>query len=127
VWYNTKYSRSVEKKLKKVTFREVFDKPELDPVQPVRTRILHYYSHHFYEERIKPQFTTRWAAVSRLPNPPAVLALRNLVTREAWAAESEAFQVEVLAAQEAEHTRAMDAYSIVVSAEVPTTAEEYNV
>jgi hypothetical protein len=93
----------------------------------VKTRILHYYSQHFYEERIKPRFTRRWAAVSRLPNPPAPLALRNLVTREAWAGETEGFKAEVKAAREDEHQRAKEAYAIAVSAEVPATAEEYDV
>jgi hypothetical protein len=126
MWYNTKYG-SVEKKQPAVTFRQVFDKPELEPAQPVRMQILHYYSHHFYEEHIKPHFTRRWAAVCWLLNPPAPLALCNVVTREAWAAETEASQAEVVAAREPEHKRAMDAYSIVVLADVPSTAEEYNV
>jgi hypothetical protein len=93
----------------------------------VKTRILHYYSHHFYEERIKPRFTRRWAAASLLPNLPAPVALRNTVTKEAWAAETDGFKAEVFAAREAEHQHAMDAYGIAVSAEVPSTAEEYNV
>jgi poly(3-hydroxybutyrate) depolymerase len=127
VWFHGRYGGSVEKKQKKVSFRTIFDKPELDPPQPVKARTLHYYSHRFYEERVKPRFLARWAAVSRLPNPPAVVTLRNKVTREAWEAESDEFKAEVLAAREADHQHALDAYSMAVSAEPPTTAEEYNV
>ncbi|KAJ7853403.1 hypothetical protein B0H13DRAFT_1904079 [Mycena leptocephala] len=101
--------------------------PELDPPQLVKARTLHYYSRRFYEERVKPRFVARWAVVSRLPNPPPIMTLRNKVTREAWEAESDEFKAEVLAAREAEHQRALNAYSMAVSAEAPTTAEEYNV
>ncbi|KAJ6464242.1 hypothetical protein C8R47DRAFT_1079626 [Mycena vitilis] len=129
VWFNSTYGRSVEKKKKnkKVTFRAIFDKPELDPPQPVKTRILHYYSRHFYDQRIKPLFTTRWAAASRLPNAPKPVTLRNKVTKEAWAAEPEEFKQEVMASREADDKAAREAYAMAVSGEVPTTAEEYNV
>ncbi|KAJ6489290.1 hypothetical protein C8R47DRAFT_1215640 [Mycena vitilis] len=112
VWFNSTYGCSVEKKKKKkVTFRAIFDKPELDPPQP----------------RIKPLFTTRWAAASRLPNAPKPVTLRNKVTKEAWAAEPEELKQEVLAAREADDKAAREAYAIAVSGEVPATAEEYNV
>ncbi|KAJ7813176.1 hypothetical protein B0H13DRAFT_2382726 [Mycena leptocephala] len=128
VWYNGQYGGSVEKKkANKVSFRTIFDKPELDPPQPVKTRTLHYYSHRFYEERIKPRLVAHWAAVQRLPNLPAIVTLWNKVTRECWEAESDEFKAEVLAAREAEHQLAMDAYSSAVSTETPTTPEEYSV
>ncbi|KAJ7917312.1 hypothetical protein B0H13DRAFT_2322554 [Mycena leptocephala] len=97
------------------------------PPPACQTRTLHYYSHRFYEERIKPRLVVRWAAVQRLPNPPAIVTLRNKVTRECWEAENDEFKAEVLAAREAEHQLAMDAYSSAVSTETPTTPEEYSV
>ncbi|KAJ6557768.1 hypothetical protein B0H19DRAFT_1070382 [Mycena capillaripes] len=126
VWYNTTYGRSVKKK-KTVSFRKIFNKPELDPPAPVKTCILHYYSRHFYKEHIKSCFATRWATASRLPEPPAIVTLRNQVTKEQWDAEPEEFKAEVIAAREAEHKRAMDVYAMAVSGEVPTMPEEYNV
>ncbi|KAJ6593076.1 hypothetical protein B0H19DRAFT_1245892 [Mycena capillaripes] len=127
VWYNTQYGSAIKKKPQKLSFREVFDKPELNPEPPVKTHLLHYYSHHFYDERIKPRFVARWAVMSRLEEPPAAVYLRNLVTRECWDGETEAFKAEVLVACETDHKRARDAYEIALSGEIPATPEEYNV
>ncbi|KAJ7446062.1 hypothetical protein FB451DRAFT_1412422 [Mycena latifolia] len=127
VWYNAQYSGSVEKKAKKVTFKQLFNKPELELPAPVKPRELHYYSRRFYTERIKDRVAARWGAVSRRPNPPAIIKIRNQVTKEAWNGESEPFKAEVRAAIEQEHKVATEAYSLVVSGAAPTTAAEYDI
>ncbi|KAJ7431151.1 hypothetical protein B0H11DRAFT_1942046 [Mycena galericulata] len=127
VWYNAQYGGSVEKRGKKVTFRQLFDKPALEPPAPVKPRVLHYYSRRFYNQRVKPLVTARWAAVSLLPNPPFPINVRKDVTKEAWAAETAEFKAEVIEAIEMEHTVAKEAYETVVSGETPSTPEGYNV
>ncbi|KAJ7028784.1 hypothetical protein C8F04DRAFT_1265536 [Mycena alexandri] len=127
VWYNTEYGSAMAKKSKAIPFTKLFDRAELEPPVPVKTRVLHYYSHHFYAERVRPQVAARWAAMSRRENPPKMITVRNLVTREAWLAEPQAFRDEVTAALEKEHKTALEAYSIAVSSKVPATAEEYNI
>ncbi|KAJ7863655.1 hypothetical protein B0H14DRAFT_2574824 [Mycena olivaceomarginata] len=103
-WYNTQYGGSVEKKKNKTSFKALFNKPELETrPRPVKPRIFHFYSRRFYQERVKPRVTARWAALSRLENPPKEITMRNAVTKECWASESDAFKAEVEAALESEH------------------------
>ncbi|KAF7330700.1 hypothetical protein MSAN_02448100 [Mycena sanguinolenta] len=127
VWYNAQYRGGVQRKEKAKTFKQLFDKTELEPPAPVKPRVLHFYSRRFYDERIKSRVETRWAAVSRLPNPPALVTVRNLVTKEAWESETEAFRAEVVAALEKEHANALEAYKMALAKETPTTAEEFDV
>ncbi|KAJ7456315.1 hypothetical protein B0H11DRAFT_2244232 [Mycena galericulata] len=125
VWYNTQYG-SVDKKTKTLGFKELFNKPALNPPAPVKPRVLHFYSRRFYGERIKDRVTARWAAVSRLPNPPQPITVRNKVTKEAWLAETAAFKKETEDAMENEHKAALAAYTQAVSGETPNTPEGYN-
>ncbi|KAJ7920722.1 hypothetical protein B0H13DRAFT_1867226 [Mycena leptocephala] len=126
-WYNGQYGNVVTKKTEKISFKTVFDRTALEPPRPVKSRALHYFSHKFYDEMVKDEATTRYAALSRLPNPPALITVRNAVTRQVWNAQTDAFRAEVLEACEAEHKAAMEAYSMAVSGDVPSTPEEYNV
>lgn len=126
VWFNTQYGGSVEKKQSKVSFKKLFDKAELDPPAPVKPRILHFYSRRFYHERVKGRVTARWQTASQLSSPPKVIALRNMVTKECWQGETDAFKAEVEAALENEHKAAVEAYSVATSGETPTTAVEYD-
>ncbi|KAK6992520.1 hypothetical protein R3P38DRAFT_3225587 [Favolaschia claudopus] len=126
--YNGKYGGSVGGKKKATTsFKTVFDKPELAPPAPVKPRILWFYSHRFYNERVKDHVTARWAAVSRLPDAPKEITVRNAVTKECWERESESFKAEVREALEKEYEAAKAAHAIATAAEAPKTAEEYNV
>ncbi|KAJ7504116.1 hypothetical protein B0H11DRAFT_2221563 [Mycena galericulata] len=129
VWYNTKYGGSVERKKKKVSFKALFDKPELDPPAPVKPRTLHFYSRRFYHARIKSRVTARWAAVQLLglEKPPKEITVRNAVTKECWEGETDEFKTEVEESLKAEHQVAMDAYSVATSGEAPSSAEEYNI
>ncbi|KAJ7029961.1 hypothetical protein C8F04DRAFT_1187135 [Mycena alexandri] len=127
VWYKAQYGGAVEKKMKPKNFKQLFNKPELAPPAPVKPRELHWYSHHFYTERIRPRVEARWAAVSRRPNPPAIIKVRNAVTKEAWLSETEEFKAEVRSALDAAHSVALEAYGMATSGEVPTTPHEYDV
>ncbi|KAJ6458522.1 hypothetical protein C8R45DRAFT_1110053 [Mycena sanguinolenta] len=99
VWFNTQYGGGQKRGRKNVkTFKQLFDKTELEPPAPVKSRVLHFYSRHFYDDRIKLRVLTRWAALSRLSKPPALITVRNAVTKEAWEAESQEFRDEVIAA-----------------------------
>lgn len=115
------------KKTEKISFKTVFDKTALEPPRPVKARTLHYFSQKFYDELVKDEVTTRYAALSRLPNPPAVITVRNAVTKQVWNAQTDAFRAEVLEAREAEHKVAMEAYSMAAPGDMPSTAEEYAV
>ncbi|KAJ7823359.1 hypothetical protein B0H13DRAFT_1919665 [Mycena leptocephala] len=126
-WYKSQYGGSVEKKQKKVTFTQVFDNSGMDPPAPVKPRVLHWYSRHFWHERVKERFNARWAAVSRRQNPPALITVWNTVTKEAWHSETDAFKEEVLAAIDKNHKIAMEAYAVATSGDAPTTPQEYNI
>jgi hypothetical protein len=126
VWYNVNYGGSVEKTKGKVSFKTLFDKPELEPPAPVKPRILHFYSRRYYQTHVKERVTARWTAMSQLPDPPKEITVRNAVTKECWLAEPEAFRAEVEAALENEHKTALEAYTTATSGEAPTTPEEYN-
>ncbi|KAJ7797235.1 hypothetical protein B0H14DRAFT_3493968 [Mycena olivaceomarginata] len=128
VWYNGKYGGGVQKKKQQnLTFKQLFDKKELEPQVPVKKRTLHFYSSQFYYERIKPRVEARWATVSRQTKPPAIVNVRNQVTKEAWLAETQAFRDEVIESLNKEHEAAMTSYKIALANDVPTTAEEYSV
>ncbi|KAJ7712106.1 hypothetical protein B0H16DRAFT_1744532 [Mycena metata] len=127
VWYKAQYGGAVEKKAKPKNFKELFNKPELAPPVPIKPREIHWYSRHFWQERIKPRVEARWAIVSHLPEPPAIIAVRNAVTKEAWAGETEEFRQEVRSALEAAHQVALKAYEIATSGDAPTTPPEYDV
>jgi hypothetical protein len=112
--------------MKKVSFKALFDKPELDPPTSKKLRVVHFYSRRFYHERIKDRVTAHWAAVSKLPNPPKEITVRNRVTRECWEVEDRSFQEEVEAALESEHKAAQKAYTTATSGEAPTMPEDYD-
>ncbi|KAJ7038447.1 hypothetical protein C8F04DRAFT_1256031 [Mycena alexandri] len=127
VWYHGQYGHSIPKKGKKMPSTKLFDKPELEPPAPVKPRVLHYYSRNFYETRVKSRVKTRWAALLRLDNPPKPVTVRNMVTREAWGAETQEFRDKVVLALEKEHDVAVKAYTMAVSGDAPTSPQEYSV
>ncbi|KAJ7042733.1 hypothetical protein C8F04DRAFT_1251547 [Mycena alexandri] len=106
VWFNTEYKSALPTTVKKVAFTKLFDKPELEPPAPVKMRTLYYYSRKFYTERVKPRVAARWQALSRLPNPPKMITLRTMVTKEAWLAETQEFRNEVQLALDKEYETA---------------------
>ncbi|KAJ7021699.1 hypothetical protein C8F04DRAFT_1195171 [Mycena alexandri] len=128
VWYNSEYKTDLPTKNKnKMVFTKLFDKRELEPPAPVKMRTLHFYSRNFYTDRVKPRVAARWQALSRLPNPPKMITVRTMVTKEAWAAETQEFREEVELALTKEYETARKAYDMAVSGDSPTTAEEFSV
>ncbi|KAJ7794069.1 hypothetical protein B0H14DRAFT_3497393 [Mycena olivaceomarginata] len=108
VWFNSQYGGSVEKPQAKVTFKALFDKPELDPPKAAKPRILHYYSRRFYHQRVQAKARAEWEKVSAQENPP----------KEITAA--------VMEQLEKEHKAAVEAYTVATSGDAPKTPAEYN-
>ncbi|KAJ7176399.1 hypothetical protein C8R43DRAFT_943184 [Mycena crocata] len=127
VWLNSQFGGAVSKKTKPVTFKKLFNAPEMEPPAPVKPRVLHYYSRRFYNERVSGRVAARWAVVARQRNAPAILTVRNEVTKQCWESETEAFRQEVMTALEAEHKIALDAYAVALATDSPTTAEDFDV
>ncbi|KAJ7737475.1 hypothetical protein B0H14DRAFT_3516294 [Mycena olivaceomarginata] len=132
VWYHAQYGGNVRQKQVPKTFKQLFDKAELEPSEPTRKRELHYYSTNFYAERIKPQFITRWAAVTRAAaergeKPPAEVAVRQQVTKEMWSAETPAFRAEISKTIDKIHEAAIETYKVALANDTPSTAEEYSI
>ncbi|KAJ7285545.1 hypothetical protein C8J57DRAFT_1496286 [Mycena rebaudengoi] len=106
VWYRAQYGSAQKKKKKhQGSFKQLFDRMELEPPAPIHPRILHYYSWRYWEDFI---------------------TVRNLVTVEAWRGEIEPFKAEVAAALELEHSMAWAAYESVISGEALTTPEGFD-
>ncbi|KAJ7641077.1 hypothetical protein FB45DRAFT_1021853 [Roridomyces roridus] len=126
-WYNGHYGESRKKTASDdvPTFKKLFDKPELGPTAPTKQRVLDYYSNKFYHTRIKDRVIARWAAVSKLENPPHILIVRKAVTKVVWLSETPEFKAEVTAAMEKEHQLALQAHALAASLDTPQTAQEY--
>lgn len=112
-----------------MTFRQLFDKKELDPPPPVRARVYNFYSSRFYAERIKPRFEEKWATQLRLCPPGekrrARISVQNEAIKEAWLAESEAFKSEVVEALNKEYDAKVEAHKTVVESETLATPESF--
>ncbi|KAL1658092.1 hypothetical protein GGF50DRAFT_67968, partial [Schizophyllum commune] len=109
---------------------------------PISLRITQFYSRRYYHERIKATFEQRFAAdvakweqkkatAEALGQPftekrPAALAVRNKVTNEQWAKETEEFREMVtrMHAEEMEKQRA--AARVLLNNDIPTTPQEYD-
>ncbi|KAJ7327490.1 hypothetical protein DFH08DRAFT_967919 [Mycena albidolilacea] len=132
VWYHAQYGGNVRTKQVPKTFKQLFDRAELEPSEPTRKRELHYYSTNFYAERIKPRFITRLAAATRAAaergeKPPAEVALRQQVMKEAWLAETPAFRAEISQTIDKLHAAALEMYKVALANDTPSTAEEYSI
>ncbi|KAJ6449248.1 hypothetical protein C8R47DRAFT_1084781 [Mycena vitilis] len=126
-WFRTEYGGSKSSKKATASFKEVFNMPELGPPRPIRQRVVHFYSRRFYAERIKHRFKAKWAAVSRLDKPPAIITVQNAAIKDAWNSEPEAFKEEVRLSLENEHKAARQAYEIAASGDEPKTPEEFQI
>ncbi|KAJ7860611.1 hypothetical protein B0H14DRAFT_2576580 [Mycena olivaceomarginata] len=132
VWYHAQYGGNVRTKQVPKTFKQLFDRAELEPSEPTRKRELHYYSTNFYAERIKPRFITRLAAATRAvaergEKPPAEVALHQQVMKEAWLAETPAFRAEISQTIDKLHAAALETYKVALANDTPSTAEEYSI
>ncbi|KAJ7840483.1 hypothetical protein B0H14DRAFT_3458019 [Mycena olivaceomarginata] len=132
LWLRGKYGGAVTTNKKSFcTFRQLFDRKELDPPAPVHARIHNFYSARFYNARIKPRFEEKWAAHMSLHSPgqklPAKITVQNEAIKESWLAESEAFKNEVLEALNKEHDAKVEMHKTVVESETLTTPESYQI
>jgi hypothetical protein len=131
VWYHAQYAGNIRTKQVPKTFKQLFDKAELEPLEPTRKRELHYYSTNFYAERIKPLFVTRWATATRAAAErgeklPAEVAVHQQATKEAWLAETPAFRAEISKTIDKIHEAAIETYKVALANDTPSTAEEYS-
>ncbi|KAJ7848610.1 hypothetical protein B0H14DRAFT_3453018 [Mycena olivaceomarginata] len=132
VWYHAQYGGNVRTKQVPKTFKQLFDRAELEPSEPMRKRELHYYLTNFYAERIKLCFITRLAAATRAAaergeKPPAEVALHQQVMKEAWLAETPAFRAEISQTINKLHAAALETYKVALANDTPSTAEEYSI
>ncbi|KAF8157473.1 hypothetical protein K438DRAFT_1986598 [Mycena galopus ATCC 62051] len=129
VWYNAQYGGGQNRAQKIKTFKQLFDQRALEPPKPTRPRVLQFYSGLFYHERIKPRVDARWIEICRLKleKPPALVKVRNIVTKEAWDSETPEFQRDVLASLAKQHESAQEAHKIALAKDVPLSAEEYSI
>jgi hypothetical protein len=131
VWYHAQYGGNVRTKLVPKTFKQLFDRAELELSKPTRKQELHYYSTNFYAESIKPCFITRLAATTRAAaergeKPLAEVALHQQVMKEVWLAEIPAFRAEISQAIDKLHAAALETYKVALANDTPSTAEEYS-
>jgi hypothetical protein len=109
------------------TFKQLFDKAELELLEPTRKRELHYYSTNFYTERIKPLFVTRWATATRAvaeqgEKLPEEVTMRQQVTKEAWLVETPTFRAEISKI----HKAVIETYKVALANNTPSTAKGYS-
>ncbi|KAJ7033528.1 hypothetical protein C8F04DRAFT_1183975 [Mycena alexandri] len=110
-WYRRKYGGLL--KSDKAAFAELFT-GILDgaPRKPQRGQLLHCYSRHFFESRVKERFEERFKALKRRctwtgEKPPTAIAIQNAVTKEVWEEETLGFREEVKLLWEHEYQRAL--------------------
>jgi hypothetical protein len=128
VWFNAQYGSGQKRSQNQKSFKQLFDQKALEPPAPVKCRILHFYSQHFYHERIKGRVEARWEEVSQmsLAKPLALVNMRNIVTREAWESESEEFKRDVVASITKQHEAAKEAHKVALANDMLLSAEEYS-
>ncbi|KAJ6450540.1 hypothetical protein C8R47DRAFT_1230230 [Mycena vitilis] len=94
----------------------------LGTAKPIKKRLMHRYSNEHYESRILPAFEAEMARLLQQfedglsPQKPSDVSVRNRVTREQWALESEAFRERIQLEIEEEHSRDMAEYEAAVEA-----------
>ncbi|KAJ7025442.1 hypothetical protein C8F04DRAFT_1269179 [Mycena alexandri] len=127
-WYRRKYGGLL--KTDKAAFKELFT-GILDgaPAKPQRGQLLHCYSRHFFEERVKERYEERLASLKRRAvftgeQVPKQLALQNAVTKEVWDEETPGFQKEVTALWEREYNQALKGWEASLADSPTRTPQE---
>jgi hypothetical protein len=117
----------------KITFADMISGVQtVGPALPKRPQPIHFYSQHWYEERVKARFEAVWEIEKQRAkdlglDPPSELKIRNEVTRDTLKEESDEFKAEMQTELEAEHSTAIMAWELT-RADAPTrTPEELNV
>ncbi|KAJ7711976.1 hypothetical protein B0H16DRAFT_1744594 [Mycena metata] len=128
-WYRRKYGGLL--KTDKAAFTELFT-GVLDgaPPKPQRGQLLHCYSRHFFEARVKDRFEERYAGLKKCAQytgeaVPKAIAVQNAVTREMWDEETPAMQNEVKLLWEAEYQRALKGWEASLADSPTRTPTEF--
>jgi hypothetical protein len=101
------------------------------PPKPQRPQLIQFFSRKFYETRIRERFEARMAgivcrAAFTEDDVPAVLKVRNDVTKEVWDEETEAFQAEVKATLEKEYQASLAGWKSSLADSPTKSPEEMN-
>ncbi|KAJ7026907.1 hypothetical protein C8F04DRAFT_1267500 [Mycena alexandri] len=132
-WYCRTYRRVDERE--KHMFADVLlgGLENKGPGCPRKAQLLHYYSRHHYEGRVKARFDAAWAnQLMRAndlgePEPHDMkIKIRNQVTKDVFGEETEEFKAELVLAVEAEHVAAVKAWELTRAETPARTAEEMN-
>lgn len=134
--YN-KANKAVSEADTKKEIAEILEKAaEAKPKPPRKPRTLHYYSHLYYQDRIRPTVEEEWRKkkMSRLSpeledDTVALVDFRHKVTQRFWQNETKAFRDNVQKKLEEEHAarkKAFNDYIERVTKEDPESAEGYH-
>jgi hypothetical protein len=99
------------------------------PAKPQRGRIIHFYSRHFFDTRVKDRVDARMAALMRRATnsgdaPPRRIDVTAKVTAEVWEEETPAFKQECEVALDHEYQQALKAWEASLADSPTRTAEE---
>ncbi|KAJ7044195.1 hypothetical protein C8F04DRAFT_1250794 [Mycena alexandri] len=130
-WYCRTYRRVDEREKQK--FAEVLlgGLENTGPGCPRKAQPIHYYSRHYYEEKVKARFDAVWAievqrAKDLEEDEPWDIKIRNEVTKQVFSEESEEFKTQLALAVEAEHVAAVRAWELTRADAPARSAEEIN-
>ncbi|KAJ7019530.1 hypothetical protein C8F04DRAFT_1276130 [Mycena alexandri] len=132
-WYCRTYRRVDERE--KHMFADVLlgGLENTGPGCPRKAQLIHYYSRHHYEGKVKERFDAAWAKELQQaidlgePEPHDMkIKIRNAVTKEVFGEETAEFKAELALAVEAEHVAAVKAWELTRAETPARTAEEMN-
>ncbi|KAJ7667889.1 hypothetical protein DFH06DRAFT_1126579 [Mycena polygramma] len=99
---------------------------------PTRARPLHYFSRHFYEDKIKTRFEADFKVETQRAKDmeeelPHEIKVRNDTTKQVYLEQTDDFRQEILLGVEAEHKGAIRAWELTQASSGPAeTAEQLN-
>ncbi|KAJ7780680.1 hypothetical protein DFH07DRAFT_949908 [Mycena maculata] len=129
-WFRRQYGGLLKED--KAVFAELFTGVlDAAPPKPQQPQILHYYSHKFYESRVKEHFPERFMEAKRCAeldgkDEPKAIAVQNILTQEKWEEELSAFREEVEAARKREYKLAVKNWEATLNDISTQTAEEFD-
>ncbi|KAJ7025490.1 hypothetical protein C8F04DRAFT_1269103 [Mycena alexandri] len=127
-WYRRKYGGLL--KTDKAAFQELFTGVfDGAPAKPQRGQLLHCYSRHFFEARVKERFDARYESLKRRAEfteeaVPKSIVVQNQVTKEVWEEETPAFREDVRALWEREYQQALKGWKASLADSPTRTPEE---
>ncbi|KAJ7092022.1 hypothetical protein B0H15DRAFT_799760 [Mycena belliarum] len=130
-WYRSKCGGGVDEGERNFFMDLMSSGLDAGAVRPQKPQLAHFYSHHYYEERVKARYDLVWATeVQRAKDldlpPPRDVKVRGEVTRKALEEEEPEFRAEVQLALDREYAKALKAWEIGRAEEPSRSAEELN-